>query len=434
MSKKLQKWFMHVDMDAFYASIEQKDHPELRGKPVIVGGGGPRGVVSAASYEIRKFGVHSAMPIAQALQLCPHAILVPVRMARYAEVSRTVIDVLRSYSPRVEKASVDEAYLDATGLERLFGPVEDMARRIKREVKEVTGGLTCSIGLAPVKFLAKIASDLNKPDGLSILYPDKLAAFLQSLPVEQIPGVGKTMVRELQNLAIRTAGDVPRYPKVFWERRFGKAGITLYERAQGIDPREVEPYTPPKSESAETTFDIDTRDIGFLKSWLFRHADRIGRTLRKQRLQGRVITLKIKYADFRIITRRVTLDAPTSATETIYETACDLLDHMRLEEKIRLIGVGVSGFDSPPHQLRFPAIGKDSQSNEERRTKLDKVMDELQDKFGRNISRTRAPLPAGGTAQKTGLILSLLRESPLSLFLSLRRTAILFRHEHHYYE
>ena len=382
MSKKLQKWFMHVDMDAFYASIEQKDHPELRGKPVIVGGGGPRGVVSAASYEIRKFGVHSAMPIAQALQLCPHAILVPVRMARYAEVSRTVIDVLRSYSPRVEKASVDEAYLDATGLERLFGPVEDMARRIKREVKEVTGGLTCSIGLAPVKFLAKIASDLNKPDGLSILYPDKLAAFLQSLPVEQIPGVGKTMVRELQNLAIRTAGDVPRYPKVFWERRFGKAGITLYERAQGIDPREVEPYTPPKSESAETTFDIDTRDIGFLKSWLFRHADRIGRTLRKQRLQGRVITLKIKYADFRIITRRVTLDAPTSATETIHETACDLLDHMRLEEKIRLIGVGVSGFDSPPHQLRFPAIGKDSQSNEERRTKLDKVMDELQDKFG----------------------------------------------------
>ena len=161
MSKKLQKWFMHVDMDAFYASIEQKDHPELRGKPVIVGGGGSRGVVSAASYEIRKFGVHSAMPIAQALQLCPHAILVPVRMARYAEVSRTVIDVLRSYSPRVEKASVDEAYLDATGLERLFGPVEDMARRIKREVKEVTGGLTCSIGLAPVKFLAKIASDLT---------------------------------------------------------------------------------------------------------------------------------------------------------------------------------------------------------------------------------------------------------------------------------
>ena len=298
MSKKLQKWFMHVDMDAFYASIEQKDHPELRGKPVIVGGGGPRGVVSAASYEIRKFGVHSAMPIAQALQLCPHAILVPVRMARYAEVSRTVIDVLRSYSPRVEKASVDEAYLDATGLERLFGPVEDMARRIKREVKEVTGGLTCSIGLAPVKFLAKIASDLNKPDGLSILYPDKLPAFLQSLPVEQIPGVGKTMVRELQSLAIRTAGDVPRYPKVFWERRFGKAGITLYERAQGIDPREVEPYTPPKSESAETTFDIDTRDIGFLKSWLFRHADRIGRTLRKQKLQGRVITLKINMQIF----------------------------------------------------------------------------------------------------------------------------------------
>ena len=169
---------------------------------------------------------------------------------------------------------------------------------------------------------------------------------------------------------------------MFWERRFGKAGIILYERAQGIDPREVEPYTPPKSESAETTFDVDTRDVGFLKGWLFRHADRIGRTLRKQRLQGRVITLKVKYADFRIITRRVTLDAPTNATESIYETACNLLDHMRLEEKIRLIGVGVSGFDSSPHQLLLPTLGKDSRATEEHRIKLDKVMDELQDKFG----------------------------------------------------
>ena len=208
MSKKLQKWFMHVDMDAFYASIEQKDHPELRGKPVIVGGGGPRGVVSAASYEIRKFGVHSAMPIAQALQLCPHAILVPVRMARYAEVSRTVIDVLRSYSPRVEKASVDEAYLDATGLERLFGPVEDMARRIKREVKEVTGGLTCSIGLAPIKFLAKIASDLNKPDGLSILYPDKLAAFLQPVSYTHLDVYKRQVFSNAFSASFNESGDL----------------------------------------------------------------------------------------------------------------------------------------------------------------------------------------------------------------------------------
>lgn len=378
----MQKWFMHVDMDAFYASIEQKDRPELRGKPVIVGGSGPRGVVSAASYEVRRFGVHSAMPLTQAFQLCPHAILVPVRMARYVAVSHQIMDVLRQYSPLVEQASVDEAYLDATGLERLFGPVEGLARRIKQEVREATG-LTCSIGLAPVKFLAKIASDLDKPDGLSILYPDKVEAFLYSLPVEQIPGVGKAMRQAIQELAVRTCGDVLRYPKPFWERRFGKAGITLHERAQGIDPRLVEPFTPPKSESAETTFDTDTQDRAYLKSWLFRHADRVGRTLRKQHLQGRVVTLKIKYADFRTITRRVTLETPVCATESIYETACDLLAHVRLEGKVRLIGLGVSGFDNQPHQLSLPFGTKADPDREKRRAKLDHIMDELQSKFGK---------------------------------------------------
>lgn len=377
----MQRWLMHVDMDAFYASIEQKDHPELRGKPVIVGGDGPRGVVSAASYEVRRFGVHSAMPLAQAFKLCPHAVLVPVRMSRYIAVSHQIMDILRRYSPLVEQASVDEAYLDATGLERLFGPVEGMARRIKREVREATGGLTCSIGLAPVKFLAKIASDLDKPDGLSILYPDKVEGFLRSLPVEQIPGVGKAMRQAIQELAVRTCGDVLRYPGAFWERRFGKAGITLHERAQGIDPRAVEPFTPPKSESAETTFDADTQDIAFLKSWLFRHADRVGRRLRKQHLQGRVITLKLKYADFRTITRRVTLESPVCTTESIYETACSLLDHVRLEGKVRLIGLGVSGFDSQPRQLSL-LLGE-KPDREKRRAKLDHVMDKLQDKFGK---------------------------------------------------
>lgn len=378
----MQKWFMHVDMDAFYASIEQQDHPELRGKPIIVGGRGPRGVVSAASYEIRPFGVHSAMSIAQALHHCPHAIVVPVRMARYVEVSRLIMDVLHRYSPLVEQASVDEAYLDATGLERLFGPVEDMAQNIKRDIAETTGGLTCSIGLAPVKFLAKIASDLHKPDGLSILYPQTVERFLHTLPVERIPGVGKSMVAALQALGVETAGDVGRYPHSFWERRFGKAGISLHERSQGIDRREVEPFTPPKSESAETTFDEDTRDVAFLKNWLFRHADRVGRSLRKQKLQGRVITLKIKYADFRIITRRITLGAPTCATQTIYETACSLLEHTPLEAKVRLIGVGVSGFDNHPHQLPLPLAAM-APEHDKRRTKLDRVLDQLEGKFGK---------------------------------------------------
>ena len=242
----MQKWFMHVDMDAFYASIEQKDHPELRGKPVIVGGGGPRGVVSAASYEIRKFGVHSAMPIAQALQLCPHAILVPVRMARYAEVSRTVIDVLLSYSPRVEKASVDEAYLDATGLNGSFWPCGRYGPAHQTRSEESNRRLTCSIGLAPVKFLAKIASELNKPDGLSIS-SDKLAAFSRFLWNKYRV---KTMVRESQCLlAICIRQDVPCYPGVFWERRFGKAGITLYERAQGLTLAKWNPIRLPNQKA-----------------------------------------------------------------------------------------------------------------------------------------------------------------------------------------
>ncbi|MEG2140414.1 MAG: DNA polymerase IV [Bilophila sp.] len=379
--RTMQRWIMHVDMDAFYASVEQLDNPELRGKPLIVGGGGARGVVSAASYEVRAFGVRSAMPLAQALQRCPQAVLVPVRRARYAEVSQQIMAILHDYSPLVEQASVDEAYLDATGLERLFGPVEAMARCIKRDVRE-TIGLTCSVGLAPVKFLAKIASDLDKPDGLSILYPDAIRAFLDRLPVDHIPGVGKSMTNTLCSFGIRTGRDVLRYSLSFWERRFGKGGVVLYERAQGIDARQVEPVRAPKSESAETTFAEDTRDLAFLKSWLFRHADRVGRSLRKHGLQGRIVTLKIKYADFRQLTRRVSLPAPTCATETLYETACTLLDGITLENKVRLIGVGVSGFDNVSQQLLLPM---ENTLQDERRTRLDKTLDALQGRYGKNV-------------------------------------------------
>lgn len=375
---------MHVDMDAFYASVEQMDNPELRGKPLIVGGGGARGVVSAASYEVRKFGVHSAMSLAQAFQRCPQAVLVPVRMVRYAELSRQIMSILRDYSPQVEQASVDEAYLDATGLERLFGPIEEMARKIKTDVRETTGGLTCSVGLAPVKFLAKIASDLKKPDGLSVLYPDAVRAFLDQLPVDRIPGVGKSMMATLLGFGIHTGRDVLRYSPAFWEQRFGKGGLALYERAQGVDLRQVEPEGAPKSESAETTFSEDTRDSAFLKSWLFRHADRVGRSLRKHRRQGRVITLKIKYADFRQFTRRVSLPTPTCATTTIYEAACTLLDAVTLESKVRLIGVSVSGFDAVSQQLLLP-LENNPQATDERRTRLDKALDALQGRYGKDV-------------------------------------------------
>lgn len=378
-----QRWIMHVDMDAFYASVEQLDNPKLKGKPVIVGGGA-RGVVSAASYEARRFGVHSALPMAVARRLCPGGEFVPVRMERYKEVSQVVQKVLHRFSPCVEQASVDEAYLDATGLERLFGPVEKMSIRLKAAVQQATHGLTCSVGVAPVKFLAKIASDLKKPDGLFVLQPKDVPGFLAGFPVSGIPGVGKSLIVRLESLGVRSCSDVQRYTRSFWERRFGKVGVCLWERAQGLDPREVEPFVPPKSESAETTFSEDTQDLDFLRARLLQQADRVGRSLRRQALKGKVITLKIKYADFHQISRQTTLPEPVCATDTIYETACRLLDALTLENKVRLIGVGVSGFDNMPRQLFLP-VTSFSRSKEKRRNRLDAALDLLRDRFGDSV-------------------------------------------------
>lgn len=374
------RWIMHIDMDAFFASIEQLDNPDLRGRPIVVGGG-KRGVVSTCSYEARRFGVRSAMPVSEARRLCPRAVFLRPRMARYGEVSRAVREVLRRFSPLVEAASIDEAYLDATGLERLFGPVEVMGRKVKEAVREATGGLTCSVGIAPVKFLAKISSEMRKPDGLFLLRHEETAAFLAGLEVGRIPGVGRKFTAALAAVGVKTGGDVIRYPREFWERRFGKAGVALYERAQGVDPREVVPCTPPKSESAETTFETDTRDREFLRTWLLRHSERVGRSLRRQGLTGRTVTLKIKYADFRLITRQATLPERTSSTETIFETACSLLAALSLDGKVRLIGVGVSGFDDVrPCQLSL--MGEDEQERERRRRRLDSALDSLRDRYG----------------------------------------------------
>lgn len=372
---------MHIDMDAFFASVEQLDAPELRGKPVVVGGGA-RGVVSAASYEARAFGIHSAMPTWQAKRLCPDAVFVPGRMARYAEVSQHIMQILQQFSPTVEQASVDEAYLDASGLERLFGPVEVLAQAVKDAVKQGTQ-LNCSVGLAPVKFLAKIASDIHKPNGLTVLYPQDVPEFLRLLPVHKIPGVGKTFMKGLDSIGVRTCSDVCRYPVEFWERRFGKAGLALFERAQGIDRRSLSPERVAKSESAEHTLAEDTKDVTILRQWLFRQADRVGRSVRRHGYKGRVVTLKVKYADFTQLTRRCTLDAPTCATRTLYEKACALLDELELTDKVRLIGLGLSGFDAPPaQQLLLPLGGESAGQTEEQRTRLDATLDSLQQRFG----------------------------------------------------
>ncbi len=374
-------WIIHIDMDAFYASVEQMDAPELRGKPVAVGTDCTRGVLSAASYEARAFGVRSAMPSRMAKKLCPQLIFVPGRMARYKEISASVMHALSTFSPVVEPASIDEAYMDAQGLERLFGPIEQLCQRIQKEIFTVTGGLTCSVGAAPKKFLAKIASDINKPHGVYILYPHAMEEFLHRLPVQKIPGVGKKFMLELQKLGVRHGGDVQRFPQDFWERRFGKGGMELWRRVHGEDEASVNPTTDPKSESCETTFHEDTLDRTFLQKNLMVQAERVGTSLRKHGLSGRTITLKVKFADFTQITRSRTLPHKTQGTQCIFNTACQLLEALDLPQKVRLIGVGVSGFhDNAEQGLLFQSA---QQKEQEKHAKLDSALDALRHKFGR---------------------------------------------------
>ena len=384
MSEERQ-WILHVDMDAFFASVEILDNPELKGLPVAVGGTSPRGVISAASYEIRKYGVHSAMPAVTARRLCPHGVYLPGRMSRYKEASRQVMAVLRDFSPVVEQASVDEAFLDATGLERLFGPIEELCATLKARVREATG-LTCSVGAAPVRFLAKIASDRDKPDGLFILRPGEVEEFLKTLPVNDIPGVGPKAGKVLRDLGVRFAADMLRHSEAFWVERLGKWGRGLYARAQGLDSSPVTPHSPAKSSSAENTFDRDTMDRDELTRWLLKQSERVGEDLRKHGLAGRTVTLKAKYADFRQVTRSRTLDEPVCDTRTIFETARALLDGLGPKRPLRLIGVGVSNFEAGPGQVQLSLLdpeGRAGKGKDGNRAAVDKAVDAVRGRFGR---------------------------------------------------
>jgi DNA polymerase-4 len=379
------KSIIHLDMDAFYPAVEVLDNPGLKGKPVIVGGTKGRGVVSSASYEARKFGVHSAQPIAKAQRLCPHGIFLPGRMSRYVELSGQIFEIFRRFTSLVEPLSIDEAFLDVTGSTRLFGDPAEMATKIKQVVQEETG-LTVSAGVAPSKFVAKIASDIDKPDGLTIVPPEKVRKFLDPLPIGKMWGVGKVTQETLAQLNIYTFRDLSRVPVKVLEKKFGKYGPKMHELSMGIDDRDVVPYQEAKSIGNEETFNEDILDIDLAKKELLALASKVARRLRREGVEGKTITLKVKYNDFVLITRSITLNKFINDGTIIYETTCGLLKKTETGKKpVRLLGISVSQLSTHggEEQLSlFHPIELDR-----KRKDLNITLDSLQDRFGEKIVR-----------------------------------------------
>jgi DNA polymerase-4 len=372
-------------MDAFFAAIEVLDKASLKGKPVIVGRLSGRGVVSTTNYEARRFGVFSAMPMFKAKEKCPQGIFLPVKMARYKEVSKRIMDILKDFTPLVEQVSIDEAYLDITGIEVLLGSPKEIARHIKARIGKETG-LTCSIGIAPIKFLAKVASDMHKPDGLTIISTTEVDTFLSRLPVDKIPGVGKRTVKGLRHYGIETVGDLKRFSKEQLLKEFGNFGLRLYEIAKGEDKSPVVPCREVKSISSEQTLQSDTGDIKILRKLITIHADNVASRLRKEGLKGRTITLKIKFDDFSEMSKSCTIAHSTDSTKFISDSAKALLLNKPLKRKARLIGVAVSSLKEFEKNSQMALFGNGSDSKRER--KVDKAVDEIRERFGgKMISR-----------------------------------------------
>jgi len=363
-------------MDAFYASVEQRDRPELRGRPVIVGADPRgRGVVSACSYEARVFGVKSAMPISRAYRLCPDGVYLPVDMAKYAAASRQIMAILDDFSPLVEPVSVDEAFVDLTGTTSLFGPAPQAVGEIKRRIRSETE-LTASAGVAANKFVAKVASDLKKPDGLVVVEAGREAEFLAPLPIERLWGVGKATAKELAALGIATIGQLQKVPRQTLVSRLGDHGAGLHELAFGRDSRPVEPWAPPKSMGAETTFERDTSDRARLDATLRGQAERVARELRAERLSAARVTLKLRFADFRTLTRSHTSD-PTQDGLELYRRAAILLSREKLGQPVRLIGVSASALSAE----QTGQLGL-LEANAVRRERLARAVDRITGRFG----------------------------------------------------
>lgn len=376
-------------MDAFFASVEQRDNPALRGKPVLVGGGGPRGVVAAASYEARAFGCHSAQPTVIAKRLCPNAIVVSGRHSDYKAISKQVFEILQRFSPAIQPISIDEAFLDVTGSTKLFGPPAEIAREIRRLVKLETG-LTCSVGVAPNKFLAKLASDMDKPDGLFIIEQDNIQNTLDPLPVTKLPGVGPSAERALARLGVRTIRDLRSIPVQTLRARMGEHGDRLHQLARGIDDRPVRIDREAKSISHEHTFPVDLDNPEEVRALIARQSQDVASRLRKHHRYARTVSIKVRYGDFETITRSTTLDQQTDETRVIHDAARSLFDDWaRCFRPVRLIGVGVSQLTDAP---AAPGLFDDRDNTKSRA--VDRISDAIADKFGKDAITRASSLRA----------------------------------------
>src|SRR5262245_24886258 len=383
-------------MDAFYASVEQRDNPSLRGRPLIVGGHAQRGVVLAASYEVRPFGVRSAMPMARALKLAPEAVVVPPRFPAYTEASEQVFAIFERYTPLVESLSLDEAFLDVTASVSLFGPAAQIARRIRSE----TAGelrLPASAGIAPVKFVAKIASDLAKPNGQREVRAEDTTAFLAALPLSRLWGVGPKTEERLVHAGLRTIGDVAAQDVTWLEEQLGALGLHISQLARGHDPRAVVPDRSAKSVGAEDTFEEDLTGLDRLRPRVHAQALRLGRRLRRAGIQGRVVQLKVKFSNFTVITRQVTLPCATDDGQIIYHAALELLEHAHAGRPVRLTGVSIEPHTSDVRQLPLfdPPVPRSAE--------LNATLDRIAQRFGTSSITTADLAPkADGQGEHGG--------------------------------
>ena len=372
---------IHIDMDAFYASVEERERPELVGRPIVVGGSPKsRGVVSAANYRAREYGIHSAMPMSQALRLCTDLVFLPVRMSLYAEVSGQLRAIFSRYTPQIEPLALDEAFLDVRASEQLHGSAEAIGRKIKQEIHQELN-LIASVGVAPNKFLAKLASDHDKPDGFVVISPDAVQDFLDPLPISRLWGVGKSTRQIFERLGVRTISEVRPLPLALMTDYFGKAGRQLLELSQGIDDREVVSERQAKSISNETTFAVDIHDREVLQSWLLQLTEQVAWRLRQSGLKGRTVQLKIRFADFRLITRSITLDIASQTTDVLWQAVRKLFINCELAQAVRLIGMGVS-------QLSDADAVAETQGDlfnrvDPRKEKIDAVADAINARFGK---------------------------------------------------